>query len=477
MKKLFAILIYMTIGLFSTAFVFLPQKASAQVPQKMSYQAVIRNSSDQLITNQTIGMKISILQGSETGTVVYTETQTPTTNTNGLISIEIGDGTGFSSIDWSASNYYIKTETDPAGGTSYSIIGTSQLLSVPYALYAGGSNDLPTGISGQTLRYDGSEWVSSSLITNNGTNVSINSSPHPGAKLYVDRPGEDFGPNISGIYSYRYGASGATSGGTSWASSDIDAAIKGYSYYGNNYTAGVAGFSYLDYDKSTGVIGSNANGTIYGALAYKESSSLTWAGYFKGNAKVIGTLSITGGSPGAGKVLTSDASGNATWTAPIAPPVHYVGESYGGGIVFYVYDGGQHGLIAATADQSVSVAWNAGTNMNTMALANGIGAGKSNTDLILAKQNVGNAANYAARACHEYSGNGFGDWYLPSIYELNLLFMYNDIYGGFANASYWSSTESFTDASNSAWDQDFSNGSQSNSGKAVSRRVRAIRAF
>jgi len=108
----------------------------AQTPLKMSYQAVIRDASNQLIVNHSIGMQISILQGSVTGTVVYTETQTPTTNGNGLVSIEIGGGTGFSSIDWSTGNFFIKTETDPTGGTNYTITGTSQLLSVPFALHA-----------------------------------------------------------------------------------------------------------------------------------------------------------------------------------------------------------------------------------------------------------------------------------------------------------------------------------------------------
>jgi hypothetical protein len=105
----------------------------AQTPQKTSYQAVIRNASGSLISNHTIGMKISILKGT---TSVYTETQTPTTNTNGLVSIEIGGETGFDAIDWASGEYFIQTETDPTGGTNYTITGTSQLLSVPYALYA-----------------------------------------------------------------------------------------------------------------------------------------------------------------------------------------------------------------------------------------------------------------------------------------------------------------------------------------------------
>lgn len=117
-----------------TAFVF------AQSPNKMSYQAVIRNNSNVLVTSSTVGMRISILQTSPSGTAVYVETQSPTTNANGLVSIEIGGGTvvsgNFANINWANGPYFVKTETDPAGGTSYSITGTSQLLSVPYALHA-----------------------------------------------------------------------------------------------------------------------------------------------------------------------------------------------------------------------------------------------------------------------------------------------------------------------------------------------------
>jgi hypothetical protein len=141
MKKLFTIL----------AAVLLTAPVWAQSPEKMSYQAVIRNSSEALVTNQAVGMQISILQGSTSGTAVYVETQTPTTNDNGLVSIEIGAGTvvsgNFATIDWANGPYFIKTETDLNGGANYTITGTSQLLSVPYALHAKTAETISGGIT------------------------------------------------------------------------------------------------------------------------------------------------------------------------------------------------------------------------------------------------------------------------------------------------------------------------------------------
>jgi len=131
MKKLFTFLVPVTIGILLTITMW------AQTPQKMSYQAVIRNSSDALVANTQIGIEINIRQGSQTGTVVYTETQTPTTNANGLVSIEIGGGPGFSAINWASDNYYIETKTAIAAPlTTYTITSVNQLLSVPFALNA-----------------------------------------------------------------------------------------------------------------------------------------------------------------------------------------------------------------------------------------------------------------------------------------------------------------------------------------------------
>ena len=142
MKKIYSILA----GLLLTASIF------AQAPQKMSYQAVIRNSSNTLITSAPIGMQISVLQGSAGGTAVYVETQTPSTNANGLASVEIGGGTvvsgNFSTINWANGPYFIKTETDPTGGTVYTITGTNELMSVPYALFSANGTPGPAGPQG-----------------------------------------------------------------------------------------------------------------------------------------------------------------------------------------------------------------------------------------------------------------------------------------------------------------------------------------
>ncbi len=133
MKKLFALL----------ALIALVTLIYGQAPEKMSYQCVVRNASGALVTNQPVGIRISVLQGSATGTVVFSEIYSPIphTNSNGLVSLEIGGGTpvtgSFSSINWSVGPFFLKTETDPQGGTNYTITGTSQILSVPYALHAG----------------------------------------------------------------------------------------------------------------------------------------------------------------------------------------------------------------------------------------------------------------------------------------------------------------------------------------------------
>ncbi len=162
----------MKIITFFLVIVFTIAGLSAQPPEKMSYQAVVRDAANKLITNHAVGMRISILQTSPTGSVVYKETQTPTSNVNGVVSVEIGAGTTtdvFSNIDWSKGPYYINTEIDPAGGTAYSISATSQLLSVPYALYAKNVETIPNNSVTSSKIADGT------IVTADMADMAVNS--------------------------------------------------------------------------------------------------------------------------------------------------------------------------------------------------------------------------------------------------------------------------------------------------------------
>ncbi len=334
----------------------------AQSPEKMSYQAVVRNSSNALVINTQVGMRISILQGSASGTAIYSETQTPTTNANGLVSIEIGGAKGFEDIDWSAGPYFIQTDIDPAGGTSYTITGTSQLLSVPYALHAKTAATVIGAITEADPIYKGSE--AANITSTDITNLS----------------------NLSGTNT-----------------------------------------------------GDQNLSTLATKMALTDSI-----------AKVRSEI----------------------------PATHYIGENYGGGIVFYVYDNGQHGLIAAKADQSTGIEWYGGTITNTRARADGIGAGLKNTAIVIANQGPVDGRDFAATVCNEYSitvnGITYGNWYLPSKHELNLLYLQKDVVGGFANDYYWSSNEEYDYG---AWVHSFADGTQNNYYKYYSYRVRAIWAF
>ncbi|MBK9329410.1 MAG: hypothetical protein IPM95_08890 [Sphingobacteriales bacterium] len=157
----------------------------AQTPQAVNYQAVARDNSGTPLANTALGVKISILSGSSSGTLVYSESFADTTNQLGLFNIEIGRGSvlsgTFASINWGVNTYFAKVEIDPSGGTTYQLLGTSQLLSVPYALYAenvknkndadaDSTNELQTlGIAGNTLSISkGNSITLPSSGSNNG---------------------------------------------------------------------------------------------------------------------------------------------------------------------------------------------------------------------------------------------------------------------------------------------------------------------
>ncbi|MCB0446608.1 MAG: DUF1566 domain-containing protein [Gelidibacter sp.] len=360
MKKIFTLLIA----------VLLSANVFAQSPDRMSYQAVIRDASNNLVISQNVGMQISILQTSTNGTAVFVERHFPTTNVNGLVSIEIGDGLlvsgDFTTIDWTNGPYFISTETDLNGGANYTITGTSQLLSVPYALHAKTADAISGDIIETDPIYDAS--AASGITTTDIAN-------------WDDKQDE--------------------------------------------LTAG------------TGIdITNNVISTTNGVTTYS------------------------------------------------------IGDFAHGGIVFWVDDSGQHGLVCAKEDQNTTgTTWNAGANVRTQARGDGPFAGETNTSIIIAVHAAisDNGSIYAARICNELQvtegGKTYGDWYLPSIEELSLMYqnwaainataIANE--GSYiAYAYYWSSTES---SNTHARRFNFNDGLQFNSDKSNNCRVRAVRAF
>lgn len=174
--------------LISLFFVLQCSIITAQSPQKFTYQAVVRNNDNTLAKNQVVGVKISIVQGSENGTIAFQEiyNPNPSTNANGLLTLPIGGGiaiTGtFAAIDWKQGPYFVRSEVDPNGGTNYTLNVTSQLLTVPYALLAKDVENVPSlklnqlsdvnsqsASAGQVLKWNGTEWVASNDNTGGGS--------------------------------------------------------------------------------------------------------------------------------------------------------------------------------------------------------------------------------------------------------------------------------------------------------------------
>ena len=415
MKKIYSIVA----GLLLTLSVF------AQAPQKMSYQAVIRNSSNALITSTPVGMQISVLQGSAGGTAVYVETQTPSTNANGLVSLEIGSGAPvkgtFSGINWANGPYFIKTETDPTGGTAYTIAGTNELMSVPYALFSANGTPGATGPQGP--------------IGLTGATGATGPQGPIGATGAVGATGPQGLQGIQGPAG-NDGAVGATGATGPQGPAGNDGAVGTTGATGPQGPIGLTGA--VGATGATGAQGPAGNDGAVGATGATGPQGPA------GNDGAVGATGATGpqgpaGNDGAvGATGATGAAGAAGTNGQVGGFTHYLGEAFNGGIIFYLYkgsDGLEHGLIVALTEQ-LSTKWQ---NTGTLVNANRTEDGAYNTTLMTDSP----AATYIA-------GLGAG-WYLPSIDELGLLY-YNRYSaqkglrtGGNTLLSntvyYWSSTE------------------------------------
>ncbi len=152
--------------LIGITFVVICLHGFSQPPQSFQYQAVVRDASGTALVNQPVNFQISILSGSITGTVVYSETHTASTNAYGIVTLNVGGGTPvtgtFSSINWGSASHYIKVEADPTGGTTYLDMGTTQLLSVPYALYSEQAGNIPVYTGGTGIDVTGTTITNTS---------------------------------------------------------------------------------------------------------------------------------------------------------------------------------------------------------------------------------------------------------------------------------------------------------------------------
>jgi hypothetical protein len=190
-----------------------------------------------------------------------------------------------------------------------------------------------------------------------------------------------------------------------------------------------------------------------------------------GIASLLLLLAVSCTKEGINKQSSSSASLQSS-TNSNAVTAFTIGQHYHGGIIFYIDNSGQHGLIAAVSDQGTGIKWKKGLNKLIGATGTAVGTGAANTQKIV--DSLGTTGSYAALLCFNYVSGTFKDWYLPSKAELNLLYQKKDIVGGFAASNYWSSSEV---SKLKAWDQEFGGGFQFKDDKSFTLNVRAISSF
>ena len=170
--------------LFFTS-IFISLFTLAQAPEAMNYQAVIRDASGNIVANQSVGIRIDILQGTANGISIYQETFTSNTSSYGLVALQLGTGSvvrgSFNTIDWGNDTYFVETAVDINGGSAYTVISTNQFVSVPYALYAKSSGSVDTDFD-----------------VNPNNELQVLSFSSTGDTLFLDRGGYLIIPGLSG---------------------------------------------------------------------------------------------------------------------------------------------------------------------------------------------------------------------------------------------------------------------------------------
>ena len=306
---------------------------SAQSPQSFSYQSVVRDANNDLVTNQAIE-SISILKNSPTGTVLYAERRNVLSNANGLITLNVGEGIvlggAFSSISWGGySALFIKSELDLTGGASYTISGTSQMLSVPYALYAENagnqSDDQTLSLSGNTLSIlDGNSITlptSLAVQTIEGTHVGWRITGNDSANYgMIGDSAIDLSYSIEP--SSTNGATGKTSfavGYNAQASGDLSIAMGPISQ-ASGFSSLALGYSTTSQGESSAALG----------LATDASEQVLTAMGRSTNASGDGSTAMGNQTTASGQVSTAfgdgtDASGNGS----VAMGLHTTASGHG----------------------------------------------------------------------------------------------------------------------------------------------------
>jgi len=390
----------------------------AQVPQAFKYQAVVRDADGNVLENHNVNLNFILIQDDGSGPVqVFSETHQATSNTFGLVNLKIGQGNlvmgDFAQIDWSQPTFF-EIGMDPIGGTDFQPMGTSELLSVPYALYAAnsGNNDADTDPTNelQVLSQNGSDIT----LSNNGGTVSINDpDADPTNELQV------LSQNSSDITLSNNGGTISINDPDADPTNELQVLSQNGSDITLSNNGGTISINDPDADPNNELeLPANPVG---GDIVFFNGTS--WQRLPKGKG---------------GQVLTLGSNGNPVWNGPTTEDLLEV--MLPNSEILYVHP----------SNNSDEIQWGGYrtdvTNLPNIqtfdeAIMDFNGAG--NTSIITAE--LGDSYNYAAKLCYELEAYGFDDWYLPSVGEFHemvkkLGYLSNGT-GHFPFGWYWTSTE------------------------------------